>query len=293
MLAIGTLGAVVALTLGAAFVVTERTSSAGNDTLIAAGDIGVCGDPADEATAAIVEGIPGTVAALGDNAYPNGSSDDFRNCYDPSWGQFKNRTRPVPGNHEYVTPAAAGYFAYFGLSVGTPGHSWYAYDLNGWRLYALDANCGNIGGCGAGSAELTWLAADLAANPRPCVLAYWHEPRWSSGLHGNDQDLDAIWRALSAAGTDIVLNGHDHDYERFVPMTADGSAATAGGIREFVVGTGGVGLRDFATIDATSTVRNSVTHGVLKLTLDATGYAWQFLPVAPGTFTDSGTGTCG
>ena len=264
----------------------------GAQTLIAAGDAARCDGTIDEATAAEIETIPGMVAALGDNAYENGSPQDYAQCYDPSWGQFKDRTRPVPGNHEYQTPGAAGYFGYFGSSVGSLEHSWYAWDLGSWRLYALDANCGQIGGCGPGSPELTWLTDDLAANPAHCVLAYWHQPRFSSGLHGNNPALDDIWRALSAAGADIVLNGHDHLYERFAQLDANGAPVPAGGTREFVVGTGGGNAYEFQAIRPGSEVRIAETFGVLRLTLDSGTYDWSFLPINGGTHTDSGTDNC-
>ena len=264
----------------------------GAQTLIAAGDAARCDGTIDEATAAEIETIPGMVAALGDNAYESGSPQDYAKCYDPSWGQFKDRTRPVPGNHEYQTPGAAGYFGYFGSSVGSLEHSWYAWDLGSWRLYALDANCGQIGGCGPGSPELTWLTDDLAANPAHCVLAYWHQPRFSSGLHGNNPALDDIWRALSAAGADIVLNGHDHLYERFAQLDANGAPVPAGGTREFVVGTGGGNAYEFQAIRPGSEVRIAETFGVLRLTLDSGTYDWSFLPINGGTHTDSGTDNC-
>ena len=166
----------------------------------------------------------------------------------------------MPGNHEYVTAGAAGYFDYFGARAGPGGTGWYAYDLGSWRIYALNSNCAEVG-CGAGSAQEQWLRADLATSPHACVLAYWHHPRFSSGdEHGNDPSVGALWDALYAAGAEIVINGHDHDYERFAPQTPSGAADPATGIREFVVGTGGASLRSFSTIRANSQVRNSVTY---------------------------------
>lgn len=267
-------------------------SGSGAQTLIAAGDAARCDGSIDEAAAAEIETIPGIVAALGDIAYENGSPQDYAQCYDPSWGRFKDRTRPVPGNHEYQTPGAAGYFGYFGPSVGSLGQSWYTYDLGAWRLYALDANCGYIGGCGPGSPELTWLTDELAAHPAQCVLAYWHQPRFSSGLHGNDPAVDDIWRALSAAGADIVLNGHDHLYERFSQLDSSGAPVASGGTREFVVGTGGGNAYQFQEIRAGSEVRIAQTFGVLQLTLDAGSYDWAFLPINGGTHGDSGSDSC-
>ena len=259
--------------------------------LVGAGDIASCGLTADTATAKLVAGIAGTVFAAGDEAYESGSAAEFRDCYKPTWGPFLDRTYPVPGNHEYVTPGASGYFDYFGARAGSPGTGWYAYDLGSWRIYALNSNCAAVG-CNAGSGQEQWLKADLAANPRACVLAYWHHPRFSSGQHGNDSEVAPLWDALYAAGADVIVNGHDHDYERFAPQTPGGKTDAATGIREFVVGTGGASLRSFSTIRANSQVRNSATHGVIKFTLNATGYSWQFVPIAGQTFKDSGSGAC-
>ncbi len=259
--------------------------------LVGAGDIASCGLTTDTATAKVVAGIPGTVFTAGDNAYENGSAANFRDCYQPTWGAFRDRTNPSPGNHDYVTSGAAGYFSYFGARAGPAGTGWYAYDLGAWRIYALNSNCAVVG-CDAGSEQEQWLRADLATSPRTCVLAYWHHPRFSSGQHGNDSEVAPLWDALYAAGAEVIVNGHDHDYERFAPQTPSGAADSATGIREFVVGTGGASLRSFATIRANSQVRNSATHGVIKLTLGSSGYAWQFIPAAGGTFTDSGSGTC-
>ncbi len=269
---------------------TPAPSSAG-EVLVGAGDIASCGLTGDTATAKLVSAIAGTVFTAGDNAYESGSAAEFRDCYDPTWGSFRDRTYPVPGNHEYVTPGATGYFDYFGARAGPSGTGWYAYDVGTWRIYALNANCGVVG-CGAGSEQEQWLRADLASSPRACVLAIWHQPRFSSGQHGNDASVAAFWDDLYAAGADVVINGHDHDYERFAPQTPGGAADPAMGIREFVVGTGGASLRSFATIRANSQVRNSDTHGIIKLTLGTASYTWQFIPAGSSTFKDSGSGTC-
>lgn len=261
--------------------------------LVGAGDIASCGLTGDTATAKLVAAIDGTVFTAGDNAYESGSTAKFTNCYQPTWGAFKARTRPVPGNHDYKTAGAAGYYQYFGAAAGAAGKGWYAYNLGTWRIYALNSNCAAIGGCGAGSAQEAWLRADLAANPRQCVAAIWHHPRFSSGYHGNNAAMDTIWRDLVAAGAEFVINGHDHDYERFAPMTATGATAPVNGTREFVVGTGGASLRTLGVVQPSSEVRNTGTLGVMKFTLTDTGYAWEFVPIAGKTFTDSGSGTCG
>jgi len=259
--------------------------------LVGAGDIASCGLTADSATAKLVAGIAGTVFTAGDNAYENGTAAEFRDCYGPTWGAFRDRTYPAPGNHDYGTSGATGYFDYFGARAGPRGAGWYAYDLGAWRIYALNSNCAKVG-CAAGSEQEQWLRADLATNPRPCVLAYWHDPRFTSGPTGNNTSVTPFWNALYEAGAEIVINGGDHDYERFAPQTPEGVADPAKGIREFVVGTGGASLRSFSTIRANSEVRNSTTYGVIKLTLSSNTYAWQFVPAGSGTFTDSGSGTC-
>lgn len=264
----------------------------GDAVLVGAGDIGVCGSTRDEATADLLDGIPGTVFAAGDTVYENGTPAEYANCYEPSWGRHRWRTRPATGNHEYNTPGAAGYFGYFGTAAGDTDEGWYAFDLGSWRVYMLNSNCNLVGGCGPGSPQLAWLQADLAANTRTCAAAIWHAPRFTSGDHGNSTDVAPLWEAILAAGGEFVISGHDHDYERFAPMNGTGGLDTAAGVRQFVVGTGGVGLRPFLTIKPNSEARSSTAHGVLKLTLRASGYDWQFVPAAGATFTDSGSGTC-
>jgi acid phosphatase type 7 len=276
----------------------------GDPVFVGAGDIASCASSGDEATANLLDGIPGTVYTLGDNAYDSGTSAEFANCYNPSWGRHIARTKPSVGNHEYQTAGASGYYNYFGDAASPtdpPGcrvncKGYYSYNLGAWHIIALNSMCENVGGCGASSTMVTWLKGDLAANPSSssCTLAYWHHPVFSSGsAHGNNPKMIPSWDALDAAGADVVLSGHDHDYERFAPQTSSGVAPPAGGgIREFVVGTGGRSLRAFGTIRANSEVRNSDTYGVLKLTLHASSYDWQFVPEAGKTFSDSGTGNC-
>ncbi len=199
---------------------------------------------------------------------------------------------PVPGNHEYETAGAAPYFNYFGSRAGTTGQGWYAYDVGTWRIYSLNSNCASVGGCGPGSAQEAWLRADLAANPHACVAAIWHHPLFSSGIHGSTAETRPLWDALYDAGADLVINGHDHDYERFAPQRPDGTVDSAAGIREFVIGTGGAEMRSLATIQAHSEVRKARVYGVLKLELKATGYTWRFVPVSGTTWTDSGAASC-
>jgi hypothetical protein len=262
------------------------------ETLIAAGDIADCNSTDDEATAALVKNLSGTVAALGDLAYPNGSLADFNNCYQPSWGSFKARTRPAPGNHEYLTQGAAGYFSYWGAVAGDPAQGWYSYDLGRWHVISLNSNCGKIaGGCGVGSPEEAWLRADLAAHHPKCIAAYWHHPRFSGGQVLNELDMQPLWQALYDANADLILSGHAHNYQRFAPQDAVGNADPARGIREFVVGTGGED-HDLASAIANTEVMNDSAFGVLELTLRPTSYDWQFHPVAGQTFTDSGSQAC-
>lgn len=257
------------------------------EVLIAAGDIAECPRQADEATAAIVDTLPGTVAVLGDNVYDNGTAEEYANCYHPSWGRHKARTRPTPGNHEYGSPGAAPYFAYFGAAAGTPGEGWYSYNLGKWHIVVLNSELPRS----VDSPQMQWLRADLAANPALCTLAYWHKPRFSSGPHGNNAGMAPFWDALYAAGADVVLVGHDHTYERFAPQAPDGSADPVRGIRQFVVGTGGRSAYAFQGTAANSEVRFNASPGVLRMELDEAGYRWRFIPVT-GASPDEGSGTC-
>jgi hypothetical protein len=262
--------------------------------LVGAGDIADCASTGDEATAALLRSIDGTVFTLGDNVYENGTADEFARCYAPSWGHpsILERTRPVAGNHDYNSPDARPYFEYFGAPAGSPGEGWYAYDHGGWRAYVLNSNCAQVGGCGEGSAQVRWLRGDLAANPRRCAVAMWHHPRFSSGEHGDDNATAALWRTLQESGAELVLVGHDHHYERFAPQTASGEADPGRGLVQFVVGTGGRRLYDIRNVRANSVVRENETHGVLRLRLAPDSWSFDFIPVAGRTFTDSGSGTC-
>ena len=278
------------LTLLVAVLSPPGTASAADDpVIVGAGDIGDCASSGDEATATLLDGIPGTVVALGDIAYPNGTTANFRDCYAPSWGRHKPRTRPAVGNHEYNTTGAGPYFDYFGSAAGARGKGWYSYDAGAWHVVVLNSNC-TVVACGPSSAQVSWLKSDLVANAGEHLLAYWHHPRYSSGEHGNDVGVQTFWEVLYAAGADLVLNGHDHDYERFAPQDPWGRADAAFGIRQFVVGTGGRPPEGKSSTAANSQVFGT-THGVLKVTLRADGYDWQFVPVAGKTFTDSGSGT--
>jgi acid phosphatase type 7 len=202
-------------------------------------------------------------------------------------------TRPALGNPEWHSDVAP-YFQYFGAAAGDPRKGYYSYELGGWHVISLDSQCDQVGGCGPGSPEEQWLRGDLAQHPAACTVAYFHHPLFSSGAkHGNDPEVRGLWQALYDANAEIVINGHDHDYERFAPQDPDGRLDPTRGIREFVVGTGGKNShREFGAPQPNSEVRNADTFGVLKLTLHARGYDWQFVPVAGESFTDSGTGSC-
>jgi hypothetical protein len=235
---------------------------------------------------------PDALMPLGDTQYQHGTYRNYLTSYAPTWGRFLDITHPVIGNHEYETPRAAGYFAYFGRAAGDPRKAYYSFDLGRWHIVVLNTACERIGGCAAGSPQQRWLVGDLATHRTRCTLAAWHEPRWSSGQHGSDPALQTLWEDLHAGGVDVVVAGYDHDYERFHPLDAHGKPDSRRGVRSFVVGTGGVGLRDLGkTVAPGSAVRQDTTFGVLDLTLRPAGYDWRFVPVGD-RFHDSGHGTC-
>lgn len=254
--------------------------------LVGAGDIALCG-PAADATARLLDTIVGSVFTAGDNTYPTGSADNFTKCYEPTWGRHKARTFPSPGNHEYEVSGAGPYFSYFGPAAGPPGLGYYSYDLGSWHVLSLNSNISGQ----PGSPQYEWIRSDLALRARPCTLAYWHHPVFSSGPNGNLPVMREIWRLLDQAEVDVVIVGHDHDYERFAPQDADGRPNPRG-IREFVVGTGGGPLYQQTVVKPNSEVRDSHTWGVLKLTLRANAYDWEFVPVDGQPFRDSGSSEC-
>jgi acid phosphatase type 7 len=259
----------------------------------AAGDISCAASPTTSTCHAmntsdiLMTTSPTAILALGDNQYDQGSYPAYSTYFDPTWGRVKSKIRPVPGNHEYMTSGAAGYYEYFGSTAGDPSRGYYSYDLGSWHIVALNSSIAD----GATSSQVTWLEQDLAAHPTLCTLAYWHHPRWSSGEHGNITSVSAFWRVLYSYHVDVVLNGHDHDYERFARQTPTGTASSSG-IREFVVGTGGKSHYVFQLVQPNSQVRNSDTFGVLQMTLHSSSYSWRFIPEAGKTFTDSGTTSC-
>ena len=275
---------------------STRQIEVGSDfaVMVGAGDISECSSTHDTDTAALLDNIPGTVFTLGDNVYNSGTLTEFNNCYGPTWGRHKARTRPATGNHDYDTSNAAGYYAYFGAAAGnTPPNGLYSYDVGAWHVVVLNSECAKIGGCTRTSPQGQWLQADLAAHPNACTLAITHKARFGSGPNGDHTILADLWQLLYEAGADVVLSGHDHDYERFDPQDPSARADPTRGIRQFIVGTGGAGLSAVGTPHANSVISNSNTYGVLKLTLRATSYDWQFVPVVSGSlFSDSGSAAC-
>jgi acid phosphatase type 7 len=263
--------------------------SNGDPVLVGAGDIAHCSSEGDEVTANLLDDIPGTIFTTGDNVYPDGAIDQFMNCYEQSWGRHKDRTYPSIGNHDYHTPDAAGYFDYFGSVAGEPGKGYYSYDLGTWHIIVLNSNIP----VEVGSPQEQWLRTDLAAHPTGCTLAYWHHPRFSSGTaHGSSPRMQSLWQALYDFGADVVLAGHEHNYERFAPQDPRGIADPTRGIRQFVIGSGGRSHYTFGPPIANSEVRNGDTYGVLKLTLHPTSYSWEFIPEIGKAFTDSGNAPC-
>ena len=231
------------------------------------------------------------VLVLGDAQYEEATTAAFAASYEPTWGRVKSITAPAVGNHEYRTPGATGYFGYFGEAAGDATRGYYSFDLAGWHLISLNSNCEQVGGCEAGSPQEQWLRRDLTASPARCTLAFWHHPHFSSGRHGGSSEYAPFWSALYDANAEIVLTGHDHDYERFAPQTSEGDADTARGVRGFVVGTGGKDVRSFPDVAANSEAHDASSLGVLELTLGRDAYAWRFRP-AVGSFVDSGSYAC-
>ena len=261
-------------------------------TITGAGDIANCTLPGAAQTSDLLVNQPGFIFTAGDNAYEDGSSANFRDCYAPTWGRVLDRTTlPAAGNHDWNTPGAAGYLGYFGAAAAPAGVTWYSVDLGAWHVIVLDADCAQVGGCDAASPQGRWLAHDLATSSAFCTLAIWHQPLFSSGEHGSDPEVRPFWGQLYAAHADLIVNGHDHDYERFAPQDPSGVLKRPGGLREIVVGTGGAELRTFRKQAANSEFRQAGVYGVLRLTLHPANYDWEFLPVG-GDIADSGSTPC-
>ncbi|MFI2349602.1 DNRLRE domain-containing protein [Streptomyces sp. NPDC019443] len=260
----------------------------GDPVLVGAGDIATSGS-GDTATANLLDGISGTVFTAGDNAYPDGTASNFTTYYEPTWGRHKARTRPSPGNHDYHTSGATGYYNYFGANAGPSGRGYYSYDLGNWHVVSLNSEVS----MSVGSAQEQWLRSDLTASTKPCTIAYWHKPRFTSGAnHAPNTSTGPLVQALYDNNAEVIATGHNHQYERFAPMNPSGQLDTARGIRHFVAGMGGASHYSFGTILPNSQARNSDTYGVLKFTLHANSYDWQFVPEAGKTYSDSGTTTC-
>jgi acid phosphatase type 7 len=265
--------------------------------LVGAGDIAACGSDGAERSARLVEVMLESASpksrafTAGDNVYPTGAPEDFRDCYLPTWGRFLKDTLPVAGNHDWMTPEAAGYFATFGPAAGSPKAPWRAVSVGSWRVILLESNCDDVGGCDEGSPQHAWLEAELAGTPSRCTLAIWHHPLASSGPHGPDARTRALWTTLDRAGAELVIAGHDHIYERFGPLSADGAKADAG-LRSFVIGTGGAGAYAINAIPhAGSEVRLSGEPAVLALFLKDGGYRWRAIG-ASGRVLDEGEASC-
>ena len=254
-------------------------------TFVGAGDIVGCTTRFyDEATADLLDGIEGTIFALGDNVQGFGTPEEFANCYEPTWGRHKARTRPAAGNHEYNVPDAQPHYEYWGEQAGPAGKGYYSYDVGDWHIVVLNSNI-------LFEEQNEWLAADLSANPRRCTLAYWHHPWFTSSSYRGPEELLRFVEILYQGGVDVVLTGHAHGYERFAPQNPIGEADAEQGIRHFVVGTGGAPFHPFKRVKPNSEVRQ-LAYGVLKMELFADRYTWEFVPIAGETFTDQGEGQC-
>jgi hypothetical protein len=262
------------------------TLSGASGVLVGAGDIGFCGTGGADATSRLLDRIPGTVFTTGDNAYMSGTADEFRRCYEPAWGRHRARTRPVAGNHEYGSGGGA-YFDYFGANAGPRGDGYYSYAVGSWNVIALNSEIPS----GPASPQMTWLRGELSSRRSACTAVLWHRPLFTSGRNGDNPDMRDVWRTLYEFDVDLVINGHDHTYERFAPQDPNGRPDPTRGLRQFIVGTGGAPLYEFATVRANSEVRAAV-WGVAVFTLSPGAYQWEFVPVDGATFTDAGSGTC-
>lgn len=256
--------------------------------LVGAGDIAQCGIPGAEQTAKLLDRIDGTVFTAGDNAYFQGTLQQFRECYGPTWGRHKGRTRPAPGNHEYETAGAAGYFEYFGEAAAPSAPGYYSFSLGAWRIFSLNSNID----IGAGSAQVAWLRRELTSDNARCQLVIVHHPLFSSGPNGGYARMADLWRVLYDNDVDVVVSGDDHLYERFARQDPDGRPDAVRGIRAFVVGSGGAELYKFASIKRNSEVRGEGTWGVIRFALRGSEFSWEFVPVDGGAFRDAGTEAC-
>ncbi len=283
----------LSLSDGSPAAVPATPAESGDPTLLAAGDVASCWSSGDESVSRLLDTLPGTIAIPGDTEQNHGYADEFSGCFDPSWGRHKSRIKPAVGDHEYSTPGASGYFDYFGSAAATPGKGWYSYDLGAWHIVVLNSNCTEIGGCGPGSEQHTWLQQDLAANAGSCVGAYWHHPRWSAGTtHGSLTNSAPFWELLYQYGAEWVLGGNDHTYQRFAPQAPDGTLDRERGMRQFVVGEGGTMHYPLGPPLANTEAQNTGAFGVLRLTLHPGSYDWRFMAQEGKSFTDTGSTDC-
>ena len=243
-------------------------------TVLAVGDIGMCSERVNvEKTASLVAGMEGLLLLVGDLAYMRGTFQEFKDCFEPAWGRFRNRWRPVPGNHEYESNRASGYLQYFGAAAEPAGRTYYSFRAGDWLILMLDSNDSVT----PASDQYAFVTSTLAANGNPCTMAVWHHPLFSSGQNGPNSFMRDIWRLLYDHHADVVITAHDHLYERFGKQDADGRS-DARGLRQFIVGTGGAMLYNFQRQEANSQVRQQ-SHGVLRLRLHTHGYSWEFIDV--------------
>jgi hypothetical protein len=262
-------------------------------TLVGAGDIAGCDFKTDRKTARLLGKIPGTVFTLGDNVYPDGTREQFRDCYDPTWGKYKKRTMPTAGNHDYHTAGAKPYFNYFGWRAGKPSRGYYSYDRGAWHIVVLNSNCEEVGGCGVRSRQGRWLRRNLRKHRGRCTLAYFHHPLRASGRVEDSPEVKPFWHILYNHHADVILNGHAHRYERFARITPSGERSSARGIRQFIVGTGGApGGTQHGPDEPRVQAKKVDAPGVLKLHLGSGFYHWKFVPVAGRNYTDSGRARC-
>jgi hypothetical protein len=264
--------------------------------LAGAGDISSCDNEGDSITAGLIdrvvaENTTAIVYTTGDNVYPDGTPEEFAQCYQPTWGRHKDRTFPSPGNHDYITEGASGYFGYFGEAAGEPEKGFYAYTAGDWQVISLNSNCGEVG-CSAGSPQERWLREQLEVSNASCTLAYWHHPLFSSGSHGGDASGRDLFAALYEAGAEVVATGHDHNYERFAPQDPVGMSDPVAGVTQFVVGTGGTGNRAVDEPAPNSEALYTDSFGILKFSLYSEGYEWEYITEAGSTFDDRGSAAC-
>jgi hypothetical protein len=294
ILTLGAMGtAMVLACMAAVLTAVPGASQARTVTLVGAGDIAGCDFKQDRKTARLLGKISGTVFTLGDSVYPDGTRAQIRNCYDPTWGNYKKRTRPTAGDEDYATSGAKPYFDYFGWRAGKPSRGYYSYDRGSWHIVALNSNCEEVGGCEWNSTQGRWLRTDLANHRARCTLAYFHHPLYASGTTHDSPKVKPFWHILYTHHADVILSGHVHRYERFTRITPSGKRSSARGIRQFIVGTGGkLGGKQHGPDEPRVQAKKIGAPGVLKLELGTGFYHWKFVPVAGRHYTDSGRARC-